>query len=284
MGKMRQKLEEELRLRHYSERTVRAYVHAVRKFVEFHHRPAEQMGNEEIRSYLLNLAERKVSRSSVIQAVCALRFFYGKVLARPCVIDALPFPRRARKLPVVLSEGEVAQLLMAASQLKDEALLMTLYSGGLRLHEVLRLQLEDIDSKRMRIRVREGKGAKDRYTLLSTTLLETLRRYFKEYRPTSWLFFGATPEVPMADRRVQRMITQTAKKAGLRKRTTAHTLRHSFATHLLERGTELPYIQELLGHRSPKTTMLYARVSPRGMSQVISPLDRLILATPPAPK
>ncbi len=284
MGKMRQKLEEELRLRHYSERTVQAYGQAVRKFVEFHHRPAEQMGAEEIRSYLLDLVERKLSRSSINQAVCALRFFYGKVLARPCAIEDVHFPRRARKLPVVLSEGEVAQLLMAASNLKDEALLMTLYSGGLRLHEVLRLQLGDIDSQRMRIRVREGKGAKDRYTLLSTTLLETLRRYFKQYRPTSWLFFGSTREVPMADRRVQRMIPETAKKAGLKKRTTAHTLRHSFATHLLERGTELPYIQELLGHRSLKTTMIYARVGPRGMSQVISPLDRLTLAAPPAPK
>lgn len=284
MGKMRQKLEEELKLRHYSERTVQAYVQAVRKFVAFHHRPAEEMGATEIRSYLLNLVERKLSRSSIIQAVCALRFFYGKVLARPCTIEDVHFPRRARQLPVVLSEGEVAQLLMAAGNLKDEALLMTLYSGGLRLHEVLRLQPGDIDSQRMRIRVREGKGAKDRYTLLSTTLLETLRRYFKEYRPTSWLFFGSTREVPMADRRVQRMIPETAKKAGLKKRTTAHTLRHSFATHLLERGTELPYIQELLGHRSLKTTMLYARVGRRGMSQVISPLDRLTLAAPPAPK
>lgn len=284
MGKMRDLMEGELKLRGYSERTIRAYVSAVRKFVEFHHRPPERMGAEEIRSYLLHLVAGQRSRSLLVQAECGLQFFYGHVLHRPCAIEHIHFPKKPRKLPVVLSEAEVTRLLEAAANLKHQALLMTLYSAGLRLGETLHLQAADIDSQAMKIHVREGKGGKDRYTLLSTTLLETLRRYYRLYRPQRWLFFGADREMPMNPRTVQQMVAETGQKAGLHKRVHPHMLRHSFATHLLERGTALPYIQELLGHRNVKTTMLYTQVSPQALSRVISPLDRLEISPPTPPQ
>lgn len=284
MGKMRDLMEGELKLRGYGRGTIRAYVSAVRRFAEFHHRSPEKMGAEEIRSYLLHLVEEQRSRSLLVQAVCGLRFFYGHVLHRPCEVEHVHFPKKPRKLPVVLSEAEIARLLQAAANLKHQALLMALYSAGLRLGETLRLQAADIDSQAMKIHVREGKGGKDRYTLLSTTLLETLRRYYRLYRPHSWLFFGVDRQTPINPRTVQQMVAETGQKAGLLKRVHPHMLRHSFATHLLERGTALPYIQELLGHRNVKTTMLYTQVSPQALSRVISPLDRLELIAPAAPR
>jgi site-specific recombinase XerD len=211
----------------------------------------------------------------MVQAFCALKFFYVHVLNRSFEVESLVFPRGARPLPRVLNETEVRQLLEAASDLKEQTILMTLYSTGLRLKELLNLQVKDIDSNKMQIRVRQGKGAKDRNVLLSPTLLDVLRRYFRRYRPVSYLFYSWSPEQPLSDQTVQRMVRHLSRKAGLRAGVTTHTLRHSFATHLLEHGTELPYIQELLGHKSIKTTMLYARVSPPALRKVISPLDRL---------
>jgi integrase/recombinase XerD len=152
---------------------------------------------------------------------------------------------------------------------------MTLYGAGLRLSELIHLQVKDIDSGKMQIRVRQGKGGKDRMVVLSPTLLEALRRYFRQYRPITWLFYGQAPQQPIDDRAIQRMVRRLSERAGLRERVTTHTLRHSFATHLLEQGAELPFIQQLLGHRDMKTTMLYLRISPPALRKVISPLDRL---------
>ncbi len=276
MTEMRRRMEEELKLRGYSPRTHEAYIHWVRQFAAHYRRPPEQMGAEEVRAYLVDLLEnRKLARSSLVQALCALKFFYSQVLHRPCEVENLRFPRQKRKLPTVLSEPEVRRLLEAAEDLREQAILMTLYSAGLRLGELLHLQVKDIDSTKMQIRVRQGKGSKDRNVVLSRTLLEVLRRYFLQYRPEVWLFYGETPQRPLNERTVQRMVRRLSEKAGLRQGVSTHTLRHSFATHLLERGTEVPYIQELLGHRSVRTTMLYTRVSPRALSKVISPLDRL---------
>lgn len=276
MGQMRCRMEEELRLRGYSECTHKAYVNWVRRFVQFYRRPPEQMGAEEVRAYLVHLLEeRKLSRSTLVQALCAFKFFYLHVLHRPCELEDLRLAKRKRKLPTVLSELEVRRLLKAAETLKELAILMTLYSAGLRLSELLNLQPKDIDSTKMRIRVREGKGGKERYVVLSSTLLDVLRRYFRQYRPEVWLFAGRLPQQPLDPRFAQRMVRRLSEKAGLRQGVTPHTLRHSFATHLLEHGTELPYIQELLGHRSLRTTQLYIRVSPRALSKVTSPLDRL---------
>lgn len=276
MTEMRRRMEEELKLRGCSPRTGKAYLSWVARFAAHYRRSPEQLGSEQVRAYLVVLlAEGKRSRSTLVQAFCALKFFYVHVLHRSFEVEDLRFPRQRGKLPRVLSESEVRRLLESAADLKEQAILMTLYSTGLRLRELTHLQVKDIDSTRMQIRVRQGKGAKDRTVLLSRTLLDGLRRYFQSYQPESWLFYGETRQQPLSDKTVQRLVRRLSAKAGLRPGVTTHTLRHSFATHLLEHGTELPYIQELLGHRSVKTTMLYTRISPHALRKVISPLDRL---------
>jgi site-specific recombinase XerD len=277
MGETRRKLEEELKLRGYSERTVAAYTLWGRSYVAFHRKPAEKMGAAEVRAFLLHLSERKLSSSTVNQAGCALRFLYRQVLGRPCEVAKIPLQKRRRKLPVVLTEHEVAKLLAATENVKHQAILMAMYSAGLRLKEVLGLQVKDIESSAMHIRVRQAKGGKERYVMLSLRLLETLRHYFREYRPKQWLFFGATKDEPMHPRTVQRAVDKAAKAAGIARRVTSHALRHSFATHLLEHGTNLRYIQELLGHGSVRTTTIYTHVTRRGLSKIVSPLDWLTL-------
>jgi integrase/recombinase XerD len=283
MSKLRRRLEEELKLRGYSEVTVRIYVRAVRKFAEFHGRSPAQLGREEIRAYLLHLmTDKQASRSAVDQTIYALKFLYTQVLDRPFEVDKVHYPKRPKRLPVVLSGPEVVRLLSATSSLKQQALLMTLYSAGLRLSEALGLEPKDIDSSAMKIHVRAGKGGKERYAVLSARLLETLRRYFRQYRPERWLFYGETRARPMTSRTAQRIVADTAREAGLTKRVTAHTLRHSFATHLLERGTSLVYIQALLGHQWLKSTLIYTHVGHPALSKVHSPLDELGL--PPKPR
>lgn len=281
MTEMRRRMEEELELRGCSPRTSKAYLDWVRRFAAHYKRPPEEMGSEEARAFLIDLLEvQRLSRPSVIQAFCALKFFYVHVLHRSYELGDLHLPRRSRKLPRVLNETEVRRLLESATDLKEQAILMTFYATGLRLNELIHLQVKDIDSTKMQICVRQGKGAKDRNVLLSPALLDVLRRYYRCYHPTTWLFCGQNPEQPIDDRIVQRMVRRLSDKAGLQPPATAHALRHSFATHLLEHGTQLPYIQELLGHRHLQTTMLYTRVSPGALKNVISPLDRLDWSAP----
>jgi len=281
---LRRRLEEELKLRNYQPKTITTYTAAVRKLAEHYGRSPAQIGPEEIRTYLLHLLEeKKLSSSTLNQTICALRFFYIRVLGRPWKVAKVHFQKRRRKLPTVLTESEVALLLEAAKTLKDRAILMTLYSAGLRLRELAHLQPGDIQSDGMRILIREAKGGKQRYVALSTTLLPVLRHYFRLYRPGQWLFFGESREQPIHSRTVQRMVTETARLAGLAKTVSPHTLRHSFATHLLEHGTDLRFIQEALGHNHLKTTALYTHVSPRALSQIVSPLDRLLLRPPDPP-
>jgi integrase/recombinase XerD len=280
MTKLRRRMEEELRLRGYSPVTLKAYVGAVKNFSLFHGRSPDQMGAEEVRAYLLHLVdEKRLAPPSINQALAGIRFLYINVLGRPCDVGQVVYQKRKKKLPVVLSEQEVIQLLDAAADLKDRAILMTLYSGGLRLLELIHLQPSDIDSATMHIRIREGKGGKDRYTILSETLLGVLRQYFRKFRPDRWLFYADKPDLPVHPRRIQRMIKETALRAGLIKSVSPHMLRHSFATHLLEHGTSLRYIQELMGHKSLKTTMLYTHVSQHALGKVVSPLDRLGVKT-----
>lgn len=276
MGEMRDRMVKEMKLRGLSPRTERCYLQAIHNFVRYYKRPAEQMGSMEARAYVLHLIEeKKLGPSSIVQAVCALRFFYCKVLRRSFSLDDLPYQKRKRCLPQTLSEKQVAALLVAEPNLKHRVILMTLYSGGLRLQEAIQLRPLDIDGVGMRIRIRAGKGGKERYVMLSSTLLVALREYFKSYRPEKWLFYGQTKEEPIHPRSVQRVIGKAAEAAGIRQRVTAHVLRHSFATHLLDRGTNLRYIQELLGHSSIKTTMIYIHVSRRSLTEVVSPLDWL---------
>jgi len=276
MTEMRRRMEEELKLQGYSPRTNKTYLSWVARFAKHYHRSPEHLGSEQIRAFLVDLLEQgNLSRSSLTQAFCALKFFYVHVLHHPFEFEDLIFPRRRRPLPRVLSQSEVRQLLDSASDLKEQTILMTFYSTGLRLQELLKLEVKDIDSDKMQIHVRQGKGGKDRNVLLSPALLDALRRYFRCYRPVSYLFYGQSPQQPLSERYVQRMVRWLSAKAGLCAGVTTHTLRHSFATHLLEQGTQVPYIQELLGHKSIKTTMLYTRVSPSALRKVISPLDRL---------
>lgn len=278
MSTLRRRMEEELRLRGFSEKTVVAYLGAVRRFAEHFGASPDTLVTEEVRAYLLELIEgRGCSWSTANQALCGLKFFYRHVLNRPLEIQAVPFRKRKLPLPVVLTEPEVARLLAAPLQLKIRTLMMTLYSAALRLGEATHLQPTDIDSEAMCIRIREGKGGRDRSVMLAVQLLPVLREYWRVYRPGRWLFYGKSKERPINERTVQKAVARAARDAGLRKRVTPHTLRHSCATHLLERGTSLRYIQELLGHKSLQTTQRYTRVAPGRVAAVLSPLDRLPL-------
>lgn len=281
MSVLRRRMEGELRLRGMSRKTRDTYLGIVRRFAEFHGRSPDGLGAEEVRAYLLHLIEeRKLSWSSVNQALCALRFFYLDVLGQAFEVGDLRYPKRKYRLPVVLTETEVARLLQAPMSFKMRTVLMTLYSAGLRLGEALCLRPTDIDSGAMSIRIEQGKGGRDRMVILSPHLLVTLRQYWRMYRPESWLFYGKSKDKPMNHATVQRAVRAAARAVGLRKRVTPHTLRHSCATHLLESGTSLRYIQELLGHRSLKTTQIYTQVSPGRVTGLLSPLDRLGLEAP----
>lgn len=278
---LRQRMIEDLRLRNYSERTVETYVMRVAKFAQHFGKSPALLGREEIRSYQLHLVQvRRCSWAVFNQTVCALRFLYRVCLERPWSLQAIPFPRQEKKLPVVLSRQEIGRLWEALDNLKHRSILMTLYAAGLRLSEALQLRVEDIDSQRMAIRVRHGKGAKDRYAPLSETLLLQLREYWRRYQPPEWLFPGQRPGSPLTRSSVQRVCKAAALRAGLGKRVSPHTLRHCFATHLLEAGTDLKTIQILLGHRSLNTTSIYLHVAVRAPGGKSRALDLLA----PAPE
>ena len=239
----------------------------------------------EVRAYLVFLVEEKhVSWSYYGQAICALRFLYRVTLGKDWVVKGVVSPKKEMKLPVVLSPAEVAQFLGAITSLKHRAILMTAYAAGLRVSEVVALQVDDIDSRRMVIRVRQGKGHKDRYVMLSPRLLAVLREYWKAVRPTHWLFPGQVPDRPFTAKSVWQACVQAGRDAGLGKHVTVHTLRHSFATHLLEGGTNIRTIQLLLGHRSLRTTAVYTHVSAATLQATQSPLDRLEPPTEGRPK
>jgi len=201
--------------------------------------------------------QKNCSWSQLNQTVCALRFLYGVCLGNSWMIEHIPFPRQPKKLPVVLSRGEVSRLIEATDNLKHRTLLMTLYSTGLRVSEALALQIADVDSQRMLLYVRQGKGARDRYVPLTPTLLRQLRHYWTRWRPPMWLFTGRDPARPLSSASVLRICQQAARKARLHKKVSPHTLRHSFATHHLEAGTDLKTIQVWLGHRNLSTTSIY---------------------------
>jgi site-specific recombinase XerD len=270
-------MSEDMQLRHFSPRTQEAYLAAVARFAKHFGRSPTELGPEHIRQYHLSLLSRHASRSVLVITVAALRFIYTVTLRRPWGVERLPYPRPHRSLPVVLSRAEVARFLAASVGLKHRALLTTVYAAGLRVSEVVALKVSDIDSQRMVIRVRQGKGAKDRYVVLSPRLLPLLRTYWTTCHPTEWLFPGRVPGHPLTTRQVTRICQEVRQRAGLTKAVSAHTLRHSFATHLLEAGTDLRSIQLLLGHRSLATTARYLHVSPQLGLTVQSPLDLLEL-------
>lgn len=277
---LRERMEQVLRVRNYSERTVETYVDAVKRFANYWGRRPDQLGAEEVRSYQIWLRdEQHVSWSFFNQTAGALRFFYTQVLERPEAIERVWHARRERKLPVVLSVEELVQFLDAVTLPRYRAMLTTMYAGGLRLSETLQLRVEDIDSSRMLIRVRRGKGKKDRYVPLSPIVLDLLRAHWRSEKPRGLLFpSAADPERPVSDSSVQRYVQKTQRRAGLTKRVTPHTLRHSFATHLMEQGTSSRVIQVLLGHSHVRTTEAYMHVTPQTLRDASSPIDRLLSA------
>ena len=265
-----------LREMRYSEQTVRVYSAMFEGFINFYHdQEINDIEESKITDYLRHLVfDRKVSTSFQNQAINAVKFYYERVLGGERKIYLVERPRREQTLPVVLNEDEISDILNAAENIKHRAILMTIYSAGLRIGEVLALKIKDIDSKRMQIRVEQAKGKKDRYTVLSPVTLELLRKYIKEHKPKKWLFEGPN-HTQYSDTSVQHILRSAVEKAGIRKRVTVHTLRHSFATHLLENGTDLRYIQTLLGHSSSKTTEIYTHVTTKAFGNIKSPLDKL---------
>ncbi len=276
MGVFRDAMDQQMALRGFAPRTRRLYLSWVRRLVQFCRVVPDQLTNEHVRAYLLHLTqERKVAFATFNQALNAVRFFFNEVLKRPFVLEGLHYQRPPARLPVVLSAEEVLRLLESAEGLRDRALLETAYATGMRVSEVVRLHLSDIDSQRMVIRVEQGKGRKDRYVMLSASLLETLRQYWRASKSKVFLFPGLGEKKPLDVSVAQRAFQQARYKAGIEKRVSFHSLRHSFATHLLEDGANVRRVQALLGHRSLETTQRYAHVSEDTLHQVRSPLDRL---------
>jgi integrase/recombinase XerD len=276
MTALRQRMLEDLRVRNYSKKTQATYVQHVARFAAHFKKSPDQLTMEDIRKYLVHLVEEKrVSWTWFNQMVCALRFFYGVTLGRGEIVPDIPFPRTSKKLPTVLSADEIVRLLRAVRNQKHRAVLTTIYATGLRISEALALKVSDIDSERMVINVRQGKGRKDRTVMLSPQLLEMLRNYARQSRPREWLFPGRSLDHALNATAVQRTCAQARIRAGLSKHASVHTLRHSFATHLLEAGTDLRVIQTLLGHRSVNTTAIYTHVSTQRLHNTPSPLDRL---------
>lgn len=274
MTPLRQRLIDELTRRNYSPRTVHCYVSAVAHAARHFHAAPDQLTPDQLRDYQLHLIQRKVSWSRFNQAVCALRFFYRHVLQRPDYVPWLPYGKKPRTLPVILSPEQVAHLIQTAKPGRDRLMLRLLYGCGLRVSELTHLRVVDIDSANRRLWVRAGKGNRDRGLPLPSCLLEELRAYWRWKRPVSWWFPGSRG-TPIHVGNVQRMFQQTRRRAQISVPATVHTLRHCYATHLLETGTDLPTLQRLLGHRQLATTMRYLHLREERLGMVQSPLEGL---------
>ena len=274
---LRQRMIGDIKLRNMSPETQDAYIRAVRNFSLFFKRSPDQLGYEDVRTYLLHLNARGLQAQAANQIACALRFFYSITLGKDDASKQIPLARRPDTLPSVMAPEEIVRFLDAVSDLRYRTVFSTIYAAGLRVSEAASLKVKDIDSRRMVIHVRQGKGRKDRMVMLSGQLLVLLRAYWKKEKPADWLFPGPDPKFPLTARSIQRACQKAACGAGLETKISVHTLRHSFATHLLEHGTELRVIQELLGHRNIATTTRYARVAVTMIRKTESPLEHLRL-------
>ncbi|MDO9530168.1 MAG: site-specific integrase [Syntrophales bacterium] len=275
MGMLRDQMLMDLQLSGAKPRTQDAYLREVENLAKYFKSSPAELGEAELKKYMLYMInERHLSEGTFRFYVAGLKFFYRTTLKREWPVEKIRHPRSKRNLPVVLDLMEVESLFSVTRNLKHKAMLMITYSSGLRVSETARLKLTDIDSKRMTVRVSQGKGGKDRYSILSETALEHLRRYWKKYHPTEWLFAGAKGKGHISVSSIQQLFQKARKRAGITKPVSVHTLRHSFATHLIEEGTSLHHVQLLLGHRSPTTTTVYLHVSRLNLSQVTSPLDK----------
>jgi len=263
-------------LKGYSQRTIRTYVSLLASFARHYNCSPDLVTIDQIRDYLqVNITTGKRSKSWVNQLISAIKFLYCDVIKREWSPLDIPRPMRDKKLPVVLARPEVQKIIKAHKNIKHKAILMTTYSAGLRLSEVCHLKISDIDSSRMLIRVNHSKGNKDRYTLLSPVTLNMLRIYYKRYRPATWLFEGALRGTPVSTSTVTAVFKKALIKAEINRQVGIHSLRHSFATHLLEQGVALPIIQQMLGHKSLKTTSGYLHVQQYSIQGVKSPVDSL---------
>ncbi len=278
MTTLRQQMDHAMVLRGFALRTRESYLACVTALARYYRRAPDQLGRDEIQAYLLHLiTEKKLAYASVNQAVCAFRFLMGVVLRREALALEIPMAKVPKRLPQVLSREEVRRLLAAATQLRTRTVLMATYAAGLRVSEVCALQLADIESApdRMCLKLRQAKGGKDRYTLLSARLLEALRCYWHSTRPTLWLFPNTAGSGPIHPQTAQRMYYAACATAGLTQAGGIHTLRHSFATHLLEAGTDIHTIQRLLGHGHVSTTMRYFHLAQSRLTGTTSPLELL---------
>ena len=277
MTPLRRKMIQDMQLRDLAAKTQEAYVHAVRSLTKFHGCSPDLLAQEQVRAYFLHLInERKLSRSTVRQHLCGIKLFYEVTLGREWVLFDLIKPKRGRKLPAVLSHGEVQALLGAVRSHKHRTGLLCAYCCGLRHGEVRRLRIAHIDGKRMQLRVVDGKGRKDRDVPLAKLVVERLREYWLAERPNDLLFPSHwRPEEPMAPSTLQKTVKTAALSVGITKHTTVHTLRHCFATHLLERGVPLPAIQRLLGHRSAHTTSIYTHLTGKSLNRLSGALEEI---------
>ena len=276
MTLLRQRMIEDMRIRNYSPNTVKIYIHCVASFAKYSNGSPIDLGKEHIREYQRHLVEeRKVSWSLFNQNVCALRFLYRTTLNKDWMIKHIPYPKGEKKLPVVLSPKELSSFFAAMKNIKHRTAFQTMYGLGLRLSEALGLRVSDIDGKRKVARITIGKNKRDRYVPLSETLLDILRDYWRTYRPSKWLFQGKNPENHLTQRTIQTVCRPACKEACLSKRVTTHTMRHCFATHLLESGIDLRTIQILLGHKSLKTTAIYLHVARNDLGSPECHLDLL---------
>jgi len=274
---LRQRMTEDMRIRNLSSHTQASYLQQVSQFARYFGKSPDKLGAEDIRAYHLYLTkERELATSSIHVAIAALRFFYRTTLKRGWTYEeVLPLPKKPQKLPVVLSPQEVEHFLGCVKRLKARVILTACYAAGLRISEAVRLQPTCIDSKRMVIRVVQGKGQKDRYVMLSVRLLEILRSYYKSERPKDWLFPGHYPGQPISTGAIEDACQKGRRISGISKPVTPHSLRHAFAVHMLEAGTDLRTIQLLLGHRSLATTARYLRIATNKVCANSSPLDLL---------
>lgn len=278
MSYLGRKMQEDLKLHGLSKRTQTAYLREVRKLKDFYQKSPDLITEEELRKYLLYYTqELNVSESLFTQAICGIKFFYTKTLDRNWKTLKIVKPRKQKRLPVILSKEEIKKMLDAnvLSNLKHRCILTVVYSAGLRVGEVCRLKISDIDSKSMVIKITQGKGNKDRYTVLSHRALMLLRQYYRSYRPEDWLFPGEPSSNHICVGTVELVFKKACEKSGIKKHVTVHCLRHSFATHLMESGVNLRYIQDLLGHRSIETTVVYTHVRKEHIGKIISPMDTI---------
>jgi integrase/recombinase XerD len=277
MSPLRRRMIEDMTIRKFTPKTQHDYVQGIKNFAVFLGRSPDTASFEDVRRYQLHLVASGVGVPTINQTVSTLRFFFKVTLGRPKIVEHTHAIAEPRRLPVVLSVEEVARLLDAAPGLKYKAALSVAYGAGLRANEVVSLKVSDIDSKRMIIRVEQGKGRKDRYVMLSPQLLDLLRTWWKAARPQGWLFPGRDPAQPLTTRQLNRVCHAAAQMAEVNKRVSLHTLRHSFATHLLEQRVDVRVIQVLLGHAKLETTTLYTHVATKTISEVMSPLEHIAL-------